>query len=107
MTSQTKKFIELSDILALHFECKNNDCKATLTLSASQDLRDGTLYTCPVCEKSWAVVNGGGCELTIKEFLRAYQKLQKTLGNEHGSFPAGFLLRLEILEEAESESSGT
>ncbi len=101
MTSQTKKFIELCDILALHFECK--DCKATLTVSASQSLRDGTLYNCPACKESWALVNGGGCELTIKEFLAAFQKLQNTLSGEPGSFPAGFLLRVEIKEELESD----
>ena len=44
MTSQTKKFIELSDILTLQFECKNATCKATLTLSVSQELRKQTLF---------------------------------------------------------------
>ena len=35
MTSQTKKFIELSDIVALHFECKDPDCKACIRRSGS------------------------------------------------------------------------
>ena len=99
MTTQTRKFIELSDVLALHFECKDKDCKTTLTVSASQALKDGTLSNCPVCNQSWAVVNGGGCELTIKEFLRAFQKLQRTLSGEPEAFRAGFLLRLELKEE--------
>ena len=103
MTSQTKKFIELSDVLALHFECKSPDCKATLTISSLQNLKDGTLYACPVCKQSWAVVNGGGCELTIKDFLAAFQKLRHTLSGEPGSFPAGFVLRLELKEEAEDK----
>jgi hypothetical protein len=102
VTTQTKKLIELSDILALHFKCKHNDCKAALTISALHDLRTGTLYSCPVCKESWALVNGSGCELTIKDFLCAFQKLQSTLSDKSGAFPAGFALRLEVKEEPKS-----
>jgi hypothetical protein len=103
MTSQTKKFIELSDILTLQFECKNATCKATLTLSVSQELRKQTLFACPACKQPWALVNGGECESTIRDFLSAFGKLQHTLNSKPDSFPAGFLLRLEIREEIKPE----
>lgn len=37
MTSQTKKFIELSDLLGLHFRC--NKCDASLFLSGTANTR--------------------------------------------------------------------
>jgi transposase-like protein len=92
MTSQSKTFIELSDISALHFECKNPDCKATLTVSTSQVLREKKLYNCPACEQSWGLVNGSSCVFTIKEFLVVLKKLQ----DELHSFPAGFALNVEV-----------
>lgn len=97
MTSQTKKFIELSDIIALRLECKNQKCKATLTTSV-RDFRKGTLSACPVCKEPWATVNGSSCELAVSEFMQAFHKLEGMLGGE-GHFPAGFSLTLEIKEE--------
>jgi hypothetical protein len=97
MTSQTKKFIELSDIIALRFECKNQKCKSTLTTSV-RDFRQGTLNACPVCKNPWATVNGGSCELAISDFMQAFHKMEKMLGSG-GEFPAGFSITLEVKEE--------
>jgi|SRR5579872_1749796 len=99
MTSQTKKFIELSDIIALRLECKNQECKATLITSA-RDFRKGTLNACPVCKEPWAIVNGGSCELAVSDFMQAFHKLESMLCA--GNFPAGFSLMLEIKEEPET-----
>jgi hypothetical protein len=98
MTSQTKTFIELSDVVALHFECKNPDCKAELTVSASQVMREKKLYNCPACEQPWGSVNGSTCVLTIKEFLAALKKLQ----DEMRVFPAGFVMNVEVKDVVKS-----
>ncbi len=94
MTSETKRFIELSDLLSLRLECKH--CHSELLLSSLRSLgtkeEQGKLNRCPVCSRDWALVNGSTCELTIAEFLKALNSLRDALG----SFPAGFKLTLEI-----------
>ncbi len=45
------------------------------------------------------MIDGGGCELTIKEFLEAFKKLREVLSGKPGSFPAGFSLLLELKED--------
>jgi hypothetical protein len=104
MTTQTKKFIELADMLALHFSCKN--CDATLTVSIDREFGKkeefGLLNTCPVCKNPWASVNGSSCEASIKEFVDAFRKLSLTLGPQAGAFPAGFSLTLEVKAEKQN-----
>jgi hypothetical protein len=101
MTSQTKKFIELPDLLNLRFQCKH--CQSELLISSSHDLaarkERGRLNECPVCLQPWASVNGSSCEMTIAEFLDSLNKLRSTLGTQDGAFPAGFTLTIEIKDE--------
>ncbi len=97
MTSQSKRFIELTDILALNFVCK--DCGAAISVSPKEYLRrkrNGTISDCPICGHSWAQVNNASCELTVEQFVQALEKLAFTLGTQDGAFPAGFSLILEI-----------
>jgi len=107
MTTQTKKFIELSDILALRFECK--ECHSELLISSLRDIskreQQGKLNTCPVCRKEWASVNGSTCELAIAEFLTELNKLRGLLGTHQGAFPAGFSLTVEIKGKEEKEDA--
>jgi transcription elongation factor Elf1 len=97
MTSETKKFIEFSDILSIRFECKH--CGSELVISSLRDMgkreEQGKLSNCPVCTRPWASVNGSTCESTITGFLDALNKVRESLG----SFPAGFLLTLEVASE--------
>jgi transcription elongation factor Elf1 len=97
MTTQPKRFIEWSDILALRFECK--DCGSELLISSLRDLskreEQGKLSNCPVCRKPWASVNGSTCELAIAEFLSALNKVRGLIGSQ-GTFPAGFSMTIEI-----------
>ena len=99
MTSQTKKFIELSDILSLRFGCKH--CSSELLISSLRDIEkkeeQGKLNDCPVCRREWASVGGSSCELTIARFLTALNKLRSELH----TFPVGFSLMLEITNEKE------
>jgi len=97
MTSQTKKFIELTDMLSLRFECKH--CNSELLISSLRDLELGTLNNCPVCGRPWASINGSTCEPTIAEFLTALNKLRVTVGRHENVFPAGFNLTIEIKDD--------
>jgi len=73
MTIQTKRYIELSDIISIRFTC--NHCAATLSLVASDyKLTQGKdakqnyfLRTCPSCGKYWADNQGADFEPTVKE----------------------------------------
>ena len=111
MTTQTKKFIEPSDILALRFECKS--CGSELLISSLRDISKreeyGKLNDCPVCCKPWASIGGSTCEPTIAEFLTALNKLRGMLGTHQGAFPAGFSLMIEIKdkEQAKLSQNGT
>ncbi len=97
MTSETKKFIELSDILSLRFKCKH--CESELLISSLRDIGKredlGKLSNCPTCGREWASVNGSTCEMTISRFLEVLNKLRETLG----TFPTGFLLTVEVKNE--------
>jgi hypothetical protein len=98
MTTQTKRFIELSDILALRFECKHCGCE--LLISSLHDMskreEQGKLNDCPVCRKPWASVNGSTCESAIAEVLSSLNKLRRLIGTHQDAFPAGFALTVEI-----------
>lgn len=98
MTSQTKQYIELSDVLALRFDCKNPKCGASLSASA-RDFRQNALNVCPMCKESWARVNETSCELAIGEFIEAFRRLERMLSSD-GGFPTGFTLKIEIKESA-------
>lgn len=105
MTTQTKKFIELSDILALRFECK--ECHSELLVSSLQDIskrnEQGKLSNCPVCRRPWASISGSTCELTIAEFLTSLNRLRGMIGTHEGAFPAGFSLTVEIEGKEEED----
>jgi hypothetical protein len=95
VTSQTKKFIELSDIVALRFSC--NHCGASLSLSLLKDVREDRLRQCPNCYQPWAQMpSGSSIELTIAKFVDDLKKLNDVLVSGYFS---GFLMALELKEE--------
>ncbi|MGD0158494.1 MAG: hypothetical protein ABSB50_20580 [Terracidiphilus sp.] len=87
MTSQTKHYIELSDILSVRCDCK--ECGASLSLPLASNLADA-LFKCPKCGKSWVRFQGGTYELTIATFMKSLEDLKGLLPN------AGFNLHFEI-----------
>jgi len=107
MTTQTKKFIELSDILALRFECKK--CGSELLISSLRDIsnRDeqGKLSTIQ-CAVIRGQCCGSTCELAIAEFLSSLNKLRGLIGSQ-GSFPAGFSMTAEIKADARNVTALT
>jgi hypothetical protein len=63
MTTETKTFIQLSDIIALCFKCKHDDCGASLHLTTNQ-MKKGALTKCPNCGRGWTDVRSG---ITLSE----------------------------------------
>jgi hypothetical protein len=104
MTEETKKFIELSDVLALRLECRH--CGSGLLISSGRDMmkreEQGKLNNCPVCGREWASVSGSSCEMTIAQFVDCLNKLRATLK----TFPAGFIMTLEV-KDAKKPQMGT
>jgi hypothetical protein len=104
MTSQTKYYIELSDILAVRCECKR--CGATVSLPIVEDVRTNRLYGCPNCNEPWTVFQQGQAGQSIDPSLRAFlntlssfkdvlQRTQQLLGD------GGFVFSLEVRKEVE------
>jgi len=87
MTSQTKHYIEMIDMLALRCDCKH--CSASLSLPMVQDVAK-CLLTCPNCGKQWARLENTTYELTINDFAKKVGELKLLLPS------AGFRLYLEV-----------
>jgi hypothetical protein len=87
MTSQTRHYIEVSDILAIRCECR--ECHAVLTLPLSRDAGK-SLLVCPRCNKGWARQENSTSEVLIDEFAQKVEQLAGTLPH------LGFALALEI-----------
>ena len=103
MTTQTKTFIEPSDILGVRLECGN--CGMTVTLPISQTMNFKGLGVCQNCNEPWLVFIMTSMEPEIADYIRAtralshkfelWQEQLKTTGNK------GFSIRLEIAQETE------
>jgi hypothetical protein len=102
MTSQTKKYIELSDFLALRLTCKG--CGSALDIPISKPLngREDTekLNNCPICLRLWALREGGTYHPAIAGFTSALATLANVL--EVGQ--VGFSLALEVTDEKPKDS---
>lgn len=97
MTSQTKLFIELTDLVGWRFECKT--CHASLELSL-EDFRTGTLNECPQCRAHWASIPSGpsvntSFEPYFQKFISTLNDLKRELGEKT---VLGFSMMLEIKE---------
>jgi hypothetical protein len=90
MTSQTKNYIEVSDIIGIRCECK--ECHAALALPLATDVGK-SLLVCPRCGKGWARQANSTSEILIEEFARKVQQMATALPY------LGFTFLLEIKEE--------
>lgn len=87
MTSETKRFIGVPDIIALRLECRS--CGCSLLIDVSRDdgpvqnlvLKENyTLSKCPTCGHPWTTTQIGGAsgwDSEIKDFLRKMRELKK------------------------------
>lgn len=100
MTRQTKRFIELSDVLGLHFQCMR--CGTALLIPLSKEIYVNNLSACPNCEKQWIKrLEGGNLEPLISECIERFKALNKALT---GGLYDGFSLTLEVKSEEEPRS---
>jgi uncharacterized CHY-type Zn-finger protein len=76
MTTQTRHYIEVSDIVAIRCEC--NKCHAVLTLPLSKDVGEA-LLVCPRCGKGWARQENTTAQLLINEFAQKAEQLASTI----------------------------
>ena len=100
MTSQTQKFIELTDILSFRFECKNEDCGATLSLPARKEIGPThPLYKCPYCGSQWPMIGqfSGPSRLGGEDFETLIRELMDVI-HRIGIAPLGFRMTLEIAD---------
>jgi hypothetical protein len=107
MTSETRKFIGVSDIIALRLECRS--CGCSLLIDVSRDggpvenlmLKENfTLAKCPTCSHPWTANQIGGVvgwDSEIKEFLRKMRALKQV------EEKFGCAITLEIRNEEESK----
>jgi hypothetical protein len=100
MTSQTKRFIEISDIVGVQFECKK--CGVSVLIGGSAiptavDTYSEMLFECPTCKHPWTVTPGyprhTGFDTEIKQFIRMLAEMNKLQER------IGCYFRFEIKEE--------
>ena len=85
MTTDTKKFIEFSDIIGLRIHCKNEKCGTSLLINDANmaslaDQHNTALRECPVCGAGWAVPsrNEGqfpGADMSFYEGLKKFLRI--------------------------------
>jgi hypothetical protein len=96
MTEQTKRFVELSDIAGLRFECSHDSCGAELILPFKlESLRGEVLTKCPSCGREWAVEHKSGAEGKGKDSRPNFKNLVETIGAISAS-PVKFVFSLEL-----------
>ena len=102
MTSETKRFIELSDIIGIRVKCRS--CGCSLLIDATKDdgpignlmlAHNSVLGICPTCSHPWTATQPGRAtwDSDIKEFVRKMQSLKRAVGT------LGCALELEIKHE--------
>jgi hypothetical protein len=102
MTSETKRFIEIPDIIGLRLKC--GDCKCSLLIDVEQEkgpinnlmaASNATLLKCPTCGKEWTPFKdrGDAWDSPVKEFLRSMRFLRQIENT------LGYTLALEIRDE--------
>jgi len=111
MTSDTWKHIELTDILALRFECK--ECGSVLSVplekysewalryNAHRDRVKPPLSECPVCGDPWAFVDGSDHCTPVTLFVERLNELVGVLQKKERA--PGFSMTLEIKGQKQSE----
>ena len=94
MTSQSKYLIELSDLLAFTFTCKQ--CGVSVSVPIAGDTKANRLDKCPTCDEPWLTIPN------VNTLSLTFEKLQWTLKTmaqamkEREESKCGFTLALEI-----------
>lgn len=85
MTTDTKKFIEFSDIVGLRLHCKNSKCGTSLLINDANiaslaEQHNLALSRCPLCGAGWTVPsrNEGtypGSNMTFDEGFKKFLRI--------------------------------
>lgn len=89
MTSQTKLFIEISDVLAIRLECKK--CGASLIMSLAESVQ--LPRACINCNHDWWDDVDKSAQDGIRELLAAVKKIERAIEKQ------GVKFSLEIVPE--------
>ncbi len=105
MTTQTKLFIELSDILSVRVEC--GKCHSTVTIPLAANMTFGGLRRCSNCGTAWLAVEMSSIEDQIKNCATAIRTTVDELRNWHKTLTMlgseGFSLSLELKPDPNEE----
>lgn len=94
MAEQTRRFVEVGDIIGLRFDCKNPECGVTLIIPMLEDVnRNQALKKCPNCGKQWAEIENATYEAKFKELVNTLRAI--------GRAPIGCRFTLEIKSESQ------
>jgi hypothetical protein len=102
MTSKTNRYVELSDILSLRFECKQ--CGAAISLPLSNVCDYQRLESCPNCTKPWIRRPDGS---SIKDELKnaiGHLAILRGLLEPASKFKTELSLFLEVPSDRASDS---
>jgi predicted Zn-ribbon and HTH transcriptional regulator len=100
MTSQQKRMIEFSDLVAFCFTCK--ECGVSLSIPASANLKNERPSKCPSCDEVWMTPSTGSVARFL-EFKEALLKLRVSIENDKTN---GFILAIEISPDPISTAKG-
>jgi transcription elongation factor Elf1 len=101
MTSQTKHFIELSDIVGIEFSCKR--CGISLlvkgdAIATAVGTYSEMLHQCPTCKHAWTVPESYPASLSADTHLKKFVRMLEEINNLQASLGCG--LRFEISNES-------
>lgn len=96
MTSQTKKYIEFSDILSLCCECKHGNCSTSLSVPL-EGVSGKELRYCPKCAESWVDLGGSSFEQLFTELATKIRRIKESQAH------LGCAITLEIRDEQSGE----
>jgi Zn-finger nucleic acid-binding protein len=93
MTYQQKKSLEISDIKAFCFICK--ECGVSLSIPTTASLKSGRLEACPTCDEPWLNSSTGNIK-ALMAFKDALATLAFAVGDGSKS---RFTFSLEIASD--------
>ena len=96
MTSQTKKYIEFSDILAVRCECKHDNCRTSLSVPL-EGISGKELRYCPKCSESWVDLGSSSFEQLFTELASKIRRINEA------QVHLGCAITLEIRDEQPGE----
>ena len=87
MTSQTKTFIELPDIIGLRLDCKTEGCSTSISVGIDREtgtftnilaVNNRVLVQCPNCGSPWMTLGPSAAfDSEVKQFIRTMNEVKK------------------------------